>query len=61
MSSNAEYRLRLLVESMVREGHDEKTITAAVRAADDRPVSESRPLAPARALRPRRLGRRAAA
>jgi hypothetical protein len=61
MSSNAEYRLRLLVESMVRDGHDEKTITAAVRAADDRPVSGPQPLAPARALRPRLLGRRAAA
>jgi YesN/AraC family two-component response regulator len=33
----AEYRLRLLVESMVAAGRDEKEIDSAVRVADGRP------------------------
>ncbi|HEY0417494.1 MAG TPA: response regulator [Gaiellaceae bacterium] len=30
-------QLRLLAESMVRDGHDAETVAAAVRGADDRP------------------------
>ena len=63
MSPEREYRLRLLVEAMVRDGHDEQSIAAAVEAADDRPrlVSLPQQNVPARARRSLLRGRRAAA
>jgi response regulator NasT len=45
--TTSQYGLLLLVESMLRDGCDERAITAAVRAADDRPrvlIAEGEPV-----------------